>query len=134
MKAKSFFVLILAAVVLISLGVWAYYAVKKQFVIEDLLIFGFLLLVVGFAIFIGARHLASEKRGEPAADEMSKRIMQKTAASSYYISLYLWVALIFVNSSRELDTETVIGGGIIGMSLIFALSWLYYKLRGLKNA
>lgn len=133
MKSKSKFVLILAMSVMVILGIWAYYSIEKQFTIKDILMFGVLLLVVGFALFLGAARLRSVKRGEPAEDEMSKRIMQKAAASSFYISLYLWVAMIFVNASRALETESVIGAGIIGMSLVFALSWFYHRAKGLRN-
>ena len=59
--------------------------------------------------------------------------MQKAAATAYYISLYLWLALVFFNDKFSLETESLIGNGIIGMAILFALCWVYYKLKGIKS-
>lgn len=133
MKSKSLFVMLIAIVVLIIFGVWAYCSRQESMNLHDFSIFGILILVVAFALFIGIRRLISIQRGEPSEDEMSKSIMLKAAATSFYVSLYLWVALMFINSSRDLEAETVIGRGVVGMSVIFALSWFYHRFKGQKD-
>jgi peptidoglycan/LPS O-acetylase OafA/YrhL len=126
--------MLIAVIVLITVGILASCSRQESVNLRDFSMLGILILVVAFAIFIGIRRLISRQRGEPAEDEMSKSIMRKTAATSFYVSLYLWVALMFLNGSWDLETETVIGRGVVGMAVIFALSWLYYKIRGYKNA
>jgi peptidoglycan/LPS O-acetylase OafA/YrhL len=72
-------------------------------------------------------------RGEPAEDELSKKLLLKTAAWSYYVSLYLWVAMLFIKDRVNLDTEEILGAGILGMAASFAICWLILNFRGIKN-
>jgi peptidoglycan/LPS O-acetylase OafA/YrhL len=99
----------------------------------DALSFGVIIIVVGFALFFGYKRITSARRGEPAEDEMSKKILQRTAALSYYISLYLWVAILFIRDKISLDTEELIGAGIMGMAITFALCWIVLYFRGIRN-
>lgn len=92
-----------------------------------------IIIIVAFALFIGYKRLTSERRGEPTEDELSKKVLQKAAALSYYISLYLWVVMIYIKDRVEMDLEVLMGSGILGMAVIFALSWLYFNYRGIRN-
>jgi peptidoglycan/LPS O-acetylase OafA/YrhL len=129
---KAILVFIIASLVLITTGLWIYSS-EANLKVSDMLQFGVILLIVIFALFIGIKRLASAKRGEPVEDEMSKKVLQKTASLSYYISLYLWVGLIFVNDRVNIDAEELIGAGILGMALTFAICWLIFNFRGVKN-
>ncbi|NMC37183.1 MAG: hypothetical protein GYA41_02535 [Bacteroidales bacterium] len=129
---KGIIVLIIAALVLATTGLWLFSS-SGDLKPYDFLAFAIILLVVGFAIFVGYKRLSSAKRGEPAEDEMSKKILQRTAAISYYISLYLWVAILFIKDRVSLDTEELIGGGILGMALTYAICWVVLNFRGVKN-
>jgi len=133
MRTKLFFLLFIASGILLGAGIWTYSSMVESVTTTDILMFGVLIIVVAFAIFIGLSRLQSEKRGQPSEDEMSKLIVQKTAATSYYVSLYLWIALLFFYGHRNSETETAIGVGVVGMSVIFALSWFYHRVRGLKS-
>lgn len=95
--------------------------------------YGVILVVVGFAFFVGYKKLTSARRGEPAEDELSKKILQKTAAISYYISLYIWVFLLFLKDRIEFDTEELIGAGILAMAVTYGISWLILNFKGIKN-
>lgn len=129
-RAVVLFVII--AVVLISTVLWLM-KVDTAFKPFDLLTVGVILIVVGFALFVLYRRVASAKQGEPAEDELSKKVLQKTAALSYYISLYLWVAMLFIKDRVSLDTEELIGAGILGMALSFAICWVILNFRGIRN-
>ena len=129
---KTIIVFVIAALVLATMGLWIL-CTQNSFKPVDILQFGIIILVTGFAILIGIRRLASAKWGEPTEDELSKKIMQKTAAWSYYASLYLWVAMIFVKDHFKWDTEVILGSGIIGMAVIFFVSWTVIGIRGIKN-
>ena len=84
-------------------------------------------VVVGFAVIVIFRRLKSAKQKLPAEDEMSKSILRRGAATSYYVSMYMWLAFMFFEDSIELERHCLIGAGILGMALIYALSWIYHS-------
>ncbi|NLJ43543.1 MAG: hypothetical protein GX431_07775 [Bacteroidales bacterium] len=129
---KGIAVLIIALLVLITTALWlaSTDGVLKPY---DALSFGVIIVVIGFALFFGYKRITSVRRGEPAEDEMSRKIIQRTAAVSYYISLYLWVAILFIKDRVSLDTEELIGGGILGMAITFAICWIVLYFRGIRN-
>lgn len=125
-------VFVVAGLVLLTTLFWM---IKASGAIDktDTIQFWVIGLLIIFALFIGIRRLKSEKRGEPTEDELSKRVLQKSAAVSYYISLYLWVAIIYIKDKVSMDTEQLIGTGILGMAVTFALSWLIINFRGIRH-
>jgi len=90
-------------------------------------------LLVTFAAFIGYKRLASARRGEPAEDELSKKVMQKSASLSYYISIYMWLVIGYFSERLDYETHTIIGAGIIGMAITFAVCWLIFNIGVIKN-
>jgi len=84
-------------------------------------------VVVGFAVFVVLRRLKSAKQKLPAEDEMSKSILRRGAATSYYVSIYMWLAFMYFEERIELERSTLIGAGILGMAIIYALSWIYHS-------
>lgn len=129
---KSLIVFIVAGLVLMTTGLW-FFTSFENFNKMDLLHFGVITLIVGFAVFVGLKRLRSEKRGEPIEDELSKKILQKTAATSYYISLYIWVFLIFLKDRVKFETEELLGTGILAMAVTFGIAWLILNFKGIKN-
>jgi len=133
MKTKTSFLILLIGVVIISLGAWVYYSKNDSLEIADLMQYGILLVLVAFALMIGLSRLRSERRGEPAEDELSKKIMQQAASTAFYVSLYWWLILSYVSENWDMETGSVIGRGILGMAIIFVLSWFYVKMKGVKS-
>lgn len=129
---RSLLVFLVAGLVLLTTMLWMLNSSGIADV-TDTIQFGIIGLLVAFAVFVGIRRLKSERRGEPAEDELSKSLMQKTAAWSYYISLYLWLAILFIKDRVVMDTEQLIGTGILGMAVCFALCWLVFNLRGFRH-
>lgn len=129
---KSLALFIIAGLVIMTSGLWLF----KSFELlntMDYLHFGVIAMIFGFAIFIGLKRLRSEKRGEPLEDELSKKILQRSAAISYYISLYIWVFLIFLKDRVEFETEELLGTGILVMAVTFGISWIILNSKGIKN-
>jgi hypothetical protein len=91
------------------------------------------LVLVGFAIYKGISRARSAARKEPAEDELSKSILLKASSLSYYISIYLWLFIMYISDKVKWETHTLIGAGILGMAVIFSLSWLGVKFIGLRN-
>jgi peptidoglycan/LPS O-acetylase OafA/YrhL len=128
---KTILVFVIAVLVLLTVGLWIFSSTKLKPV--DLVSFGVIILVVAFAVLFGFKRLSSARRGEPAEDELSKKVMQKTASLSYYISLYLWLAIMYFSDKFNYETHTYIGAGILGMAITFAICWLVINFRGMRN-
>lgn len=129
---KGIIVFVLAALVLATTGLW-FFSTSDKFNLAELTGLGVIVLVVAFAVFVGYKRLISAKRGEPAEDELSKKVMQKTASLSYYISLYLWLAIMYFSDKFNYETHTFIAAGILGMAITFAVCWLVLNFRGIRN-
>ena len=129
---KSFLAVIVSVLVLVTTVLWMSDALSvsvgeyTQFVIIGIL--------VCFGLYVGYRRFTSEKRGQPAEDEFSKKVLQKSAAVSYYISLYLWLVIMYLTDRMKIETDIMFGWGILGMAVIFAGSWIYFNLRGMRDA
>lgn len=129
---KTVLIFVIAVLVIISfivLGVTTHFTWTVS---EVLMVVGVLVLV-GFAVFIGIQRLRSHMTGEPADDEFSKKVMVKASSVSYFVSIYLWLAIGFFSDKTSLPAHTLIGSGIIAMAFTFFLSWLGIKLFGMKN-
>ena len=129
---KAVIVFIVAVLVLATVGLWIFSS-SGNFKPADIASFGIIILVVVFAVFIGVKRLTSAKRGEPPEDELSKKVMRKTSSLSYYISLYLWLAIMYFSDRFNYETHTIIGIGILGMAVVFAVCWLVINFTGIKN-
>jgi peptidoglycan/LPS O-acetylase OafA/YrhL len=129
---RSLLLFIIVGLVLASTGIW-FFTSNTQGKPFEWGGFAVILLLIAFAVFIGIRRLTSERRGEPVEDELSKKVLQRAAALSYYISLYMWVAMIYIKDRVKLDTEEILGAGILGMAVIFAVSWLFFHFKGVSN-
>lgn len=129
---KSIISLLVSILVLVAVFIWLRMSPEGMNIYEVIEI-GIIFLMVAFGLFFAWRRFSSVRRGEPVEDEMSKRVMQKASSLSYYISLYLWVFIIYINDRVDSDTEVLIGSGILGMAIIFAFCWLIIYLRGIRN-
>jgi peptidoglycan/LPS O-acetylase OafA/YrhL len=129
---KTVILFIVAALVLVTTGVW-FFTSSSSFTLSDMGMYIVIILVVGFALFVGFKRISSARKGEPAEDELSKKVMQKTAAMSYYLSLYLWLAVMYAADKMKYETHVYLSAGILGMAVIFALCWVVYNFRGIRN-
>ena len=129
---KSIIVFVVAALVLVTTVLWMLSS-SGDFKTNDIGSFVIIFLLVAFAVLMGFKRLSSVRRGEPAEDELSKKVMRNTASLSYYISLYLWLIIGYFSDRFDYETHTVIGAGIIGMAIIFAVCWLIFNFGGIKN-
>jgi peptidoglycan/LPS O-acetylase OafA/YrhL len=132
MMKRAVIVFVLAAIVLATAGFW-FFASKGDLKTIDIAGPGIIIMVVAFAVFVGYRKLNSVKKGEPAEDELSKKVMQKTAALSYYVSLYFWLFMIFIQDKMNLETHSILAIGMLGMAVAFAICWVFFNFRGIKN-
>jgi hypothetical protein len=129
---KSYLAILVSALVLITVCFWLFASGFSFRLVETLQII-IIIFIIGFGLFIGIRRLKSEKRGQPAEDELSKKIMQRASSLAYYISIYLWLFLMYISDKIKYELHTVIGIGILGMAVIFACCWVIISIIGLKH-
>lgn len=99
----------------------------------EIVMAGVVFILVGFAAALGASRLRSRRRGEPAEDELSKRIMTRASSLAYYVSIYLWLFIMYIGDKVTLPAHSIVGTGIMGMAVVFLLCWLGVKFFGMKD-
>lgn len=99
----------------------------------DYVHFGIIAFLVAAAVFIGIKKMGNARRGEPQEDELSKKLMQKASSLSYFVSLYIWVVILYLKDRVTMDIEELIGSGILAMGVVWILSMAFYYFRGLRN-
>jgi peptidoglycan/LPS O-acetylase OafA/YrhL len=129
---RTIIIFVIAAMVLITLILWI---MEKQLSIntQEMLMIAVPLIVVGFAIFVGIARAKSLLRKEPIEDELSKTVMTKASSISYHVSIYLWLFIMYMSDKTTMPTHSLIGAGILGMAILFVLSWVAVKTIGLKH-
>lgn len=129
---SSYLVFTVVVLVVISIVFWLSNspAITESFDIVQLSV---IVLLVGFGVFVGIRRLGSERRGQPAEDELTKKIMQKASSVSYFISIYIWLGIMYISDKGWVETEELFGIGIIGMGLVLAISWGIIYFAGLRH-
>jgi hypothetical protein len=130
---RTVVVFVVSALILTGLGLWA---LKGHLSgdIQEIAMAGLLLVVVGFAVFVGLSRLRSRARREPGEDELSRSIMTRASSLAYYISIYLWLFVMYVSDKTTLAADSLVGVGILGMAVVFLFCWLGFKFFGIKNA
>jgi hypothetical protein len=126
---KTVITFVIAGLVLITFILWG---LTTRFTWDpaNILMVAGGVIVVGFAFGLGINRLRSLKRKEPVEDELSKKTMIKASSLSFYISIYFWLGVMYVSDRIDLESHSLIGAGILGMSIIFFLSWGGIKLFG----
>jgi len=123
---KAIIIAVLAVLVLGTMIIWFIRSgATLDFGGSSIMVIQF--VVLAFAILVVVRRMKSAKQKVPAEDEMSKGILRKGAATAYYVSLYMWLAFMFFEERIDLERSTLIGAGILGMAVIYALSWIYHS-------
>ncbi len=123
---KSIFLAVLSVSLLVSLLFWLLRS-GSMLDIKELIMIISLLIVAGFAMVLAFGRLRNVKQNLPPEDELSRSIKRRDSATSYFVSLYMWLAMMFLEEHIDLERSTFIGAGIMGMALIFAFSWVYHN-------
>ena len=129
---KTIVLFVVAGLVLVSLVLWLLNT-RISWNFRDILMVVVGLVMIGFAVFAGFRRVKSVARKEPVEDELSKMIMTRASSLSYYISIYLWLFIMYISDKIKWETHTLIGSGILGMAVVFLFSWIGVRFFGLKN-
>jgi len=129
---RTIVMFLVSALILVSLALWALKGHNSGNA-QEILMAGIVLVLVGFAVFLGVSRLRSHLRREPGEDELSKKVMTRASSLSYYISIYLWLFIMYISDKTSLPAHSLVGAGIMGMALVFLFCWLGVKTFGMKN-
>ncbi|MCK5040136.1 MAG: hypothetical protein KAR87_04170 [Candidatus Aenigmarchaeota archaeon] len=135
MKDKTRVVLagIITAIVILTSLLFAGTLLAKGKTIDMILPIGIIVIIGLFMIPFVKRRFFDVKKGFPFEDERSKKIMNRTAAYAYYMSLYWLLAIGFASSNEWIyfrDIPQAISTGIIGMAIIFGMCYFMVNRKG----
>jgi peptidoglycan/LPS O-acetylase OafA/YrhL len=123
---KAIVIAVLAILVLGAMLLWLFNS-ERAFTGSASIMIGIQVVILAFAALVVVKRWTAKKQNLPAEDEMSKRILQRGAATSYYLSIYMWLAFMFFEERIDLERSTLIGAGILGMAVLYGLSWIYHN-------
>jgi hypothetical protein len=72
-------------------------------------------------------YYVSTVQGLPAEDERSRKVMMYSAGYAYHVSLYVWLALMYVRD--YLTQSQIFVVGMLGMVLSFGVAWLFLNRK-----
>ena len=134
-RVKLMLMIILTGTVVLGAITWLILNLMEGDIMKAVLPAGVALTVIIFALTFVKRRYSDMKEGFAFEDERSKKILNKSAANSYYISLYWMLALMWYadlapgSGYPELIPRHVALAGILGMALLFALNYLYVSRK-----
>jgi len=128
---RTVIIFVVSGLVLLALVFWAIN--MRTISIQEILMLAGAIILVGFAVYTGLVRIKSTIQKEPVEDELSKKIMTKASSISYYVSIYLWLIIMYLSDKTTLESHSLIGAGILTMAIIFLLSWIGVKMYGVKN-
>lgn len=126
-KMRVFLAAIMTLLVILTVLFFAGILVIKGKITETILPVGILLLLVVFMIPFVKRRYFDVKQGYPYEDERSRKILMKSSAQAFTLSIWWMLALMWYADSGALIPRHVAAAGIVGMALLFGLCYLYYN-------
>lgn len=125
-KIKSVLLFVLALAVAIGLVIYAFSSGNLGYSAILIIIAAILLFFFGF---FALRRYKDAKLGLPFEDERSKRVMEKAAAKSFFVSLYvlLFIGMFSEGLIKFRDVSQATGTAVGIMALLFFAFWAYYN-------
>lgn len=84
---------VLAVALIVSFACWLVFK-RDELNMQEILMVASLVLVLSFALFLAFRRLRDVKQKLPAEDELSKDLMRRGTATSFHLSLLLWLIIM----------------------------------------
>ena len=125
--------LILAGAVTFTMALW-FYSKSEPIEVKELVVAGFVLIVVVFSLIIGIKRINDQKKGIPVEDELSLSVKRKAESKAFEFSFYLWTLILIFTIDTDINIEIPIGIGILGMGIIFIFFWIFYSRKGINDS
>jgi len=130
---KVFLPIFILTWTLVLSGLWIIQPSNSTSSVLEYIFVGIIFLFFLLGGYFGYGRMKRKNKGLPEEDELSIKIAQKSAAISFYLSLVLWLALIFIQSHFTYDIKWLLSSGMIGMAIIFVISWLIINKQGIDE-
>ncbi len=134
---KLFLPVSILTIIMVISGILIYQTGTPQneiiYFYSEIIHVGVIIILFILGIIFAAKRIISGQKGIPEDDELSKRIVQKSAALSFYSALLIWLILLFVGNMKIVDDQILFGYGFIGMTLVFILSWFVINSKGITD-
>ena len=118
-------------------GIWLFQTEEPKVDQDSQFAEFYFVAVIVFLFLLGIinayKRYRNRKDGYPEEDEMTRKISRKSAALSFYVSLFLWLALLYINGREAIEPELLFGYGILGMALVFSIIWTFISFRGVNH-
>lgn len=87
--------------------------------------------ILAFALFAFGKGNRDLKEGYPLKDERSKKVIEKASSTSFYVTLYVLLAMGFLSDDiiRFRDVSQATGVAVGCMTLLFLAFWVYYNKK-----
>lgn len=111
----------------LSMAVIGVLLISKGAILQGVIAF---LIALGVAPFYQKqKHIYDDiKKGIPLVDERTDKVKTNAASIAFHISLYMWLGIMFLTLYTE-DSDYLIIAGILAMTGIYGLSWLYQNSK-----
>ena len=123
---RTILIAVIAIMVVVTFIIWIANS-ELSFDFGTILMIATAAVILTFAVLRVVRGVSDAKNQLPPEDELSKMIMLRTGNTSFQLSLFLWLVIGSVEDRIEMEGHTIIGAGILGMAILFALSWIYHR-------
>jgi peptidoglycan/LPS O-acetylase OafA/YrhL len=123
---RTILVAVVALMAIVSFIIWIVGS-ELSFDFGTVLMILIPVVILAFAVIRVVRGVSDARNQMPEEDELSKMIMLRTGSTSFQLSLFLWLVIGSVEDRIDMEGHTIIGAGILGMAILFALSWIYYR-------
>ena len=123
---RTILIAVVALMVVVTFIIWIASS-ELSFDFGTVLMILIAVVILALAAIRVVRGVSDAKNELPAEDELSKMIMLRAGSSAFQLSLFLWLVIGSVEDRIEVEGHTIIGAGILGMAILFALSWVYHR-------
>ena len=127
---RTILVTVVALLVVVTFIIWIASS-ELSFDFGTILMIAIAVLILAFAAIRVVRGVSDAKNQLPPEDELSKMIMLRTGSTAFQLSLFLWLVIGSVEDRIEMEGHTIIGGGILGMAILFLWTLLSQNQLGL---
>ncbi len=134
---KIFIPVFTLTMVLIIAGIWIFQTVDppkdSSFFASEIIFIVAIVILFITGIFFSIKRIKSKQLGLPEDDELSKKIVRSAGSKSFFASLFLWLAILFVHNNSTVHTGLLFGYGIMGMAFIFIALTMVLNVGGIKD-
>ena len=125
---KSYKVLFIVSLLVVLAIVGSLVAMKKVPSIESIFIVAVIVILAVIFVVKSVRDAKDEKKGLTIEDERSRKVSLLAGAKSFKITIWYLLILMWISNVLEivpLSSELSLGAGILGMAIIYGITWLW---------